>query len=83
MPGLDGHKSIAEVARLSRGYPALIRRLCEHYGIPTVRRDRYRFVADVHVNELIFWVHEWKRRPRLSGRTPVTPPLQIMVTQTF
>lgn len=82
MPRLDAHKSIAEVARLSSGYPALIRRLCEHYGVPTVRKDRYQFVADVHVNDLIFRVHEWKRRPRLSGRTPVAPPIQIMIPQT-
>jgi hypothetical protein len=79
MPRLAGHKTIAEVARLAHGYPSLIRRLCEHYHIPTVTKDRYRFVADENVNDVIWHVDRWKRRPRLSGRMPVIRPVQIMI----
>lgn len=75
-----GHKSVAEVARLSNGYPELVRCLCARYLIPVVRNGRYSWIADEHVNEVIWRVDEWKHRPRLSrpGAIPRKAPSTIL-----
>lgn len=63
---LEGHRSIQEVAELAKGYPLLVRRLCEHYAIRTKKVMRFTFIAETDVQEVIWRVDEWKRRPRMA-----------------
>lgn len=74
---VPGHQSVQQVANLAKGYPRLVRRLCEHYGIPTIARGRYRYIANVHIGELIWLVDEWKRRPRMSA--PRRAPRRVSI----
>ena len=70
-----GHKSVAEAARITGGYPELVRSLCATYAIPIVQRGRYSWIADGDVIELSWRVEQWLHRPRLSR--PVPPPGRV------
>ncbi len=78
---LPGHRSLQQVSRLAKTYPRLVLCLCDHYEIPLVRRGRFIYLADVHVNEVIWQVALWKMRPRMSGigRPKPAPKLDLVL----
>ena len=74
-----GHWSLEQVAKHSKGYSLLVRRLCEHNKIKLVKRLRFTYIAEADVPEVVWLVDQWRRRPRMAS--PHRAPSRVKIEQ--